>query len=222
MIRASCQCCKWPQDHPLPSSPTVLSVSNVDIFSFYHGEIGKIEVLGKAALCTSFLWCYLCSYLLNIHLTMQTVRSWCANVIIYMRICNTIKKHLSMSTYIYLKAKVSHKKTYEEYSTMTNSTWCQPNKRFETKSQSWQGHRWRHQNRSRNYIRRRNYTRNLSAVLYYLARSIDPTQITPFCLHNTPSISSRAFSLWILQRIQKYLFRNRSKICRWHHMGIHG
>ncbi len=55
VIRASCQSCKWPHDHPHPSPPTVLSVSNVAIFSFYHGEIGNIEVLGKAARCTSFL-----------------------------------------------------------------------------------------------------------------------------------------------------------------------
>ncbi len=62
VIRASCQGCKWTQDHPLPSPPTVSSVSNEAIFSFYHGEIGKIEVLRKAAPCTSFLWWYLWLY----------------------------------------------------------------------------------------------------------------------------------------------------------------
>ncbi len=55
VIMTSCQGCKWPQDHPLPSPPTVLSVSNEAIFSFYHRKIGKIEVLRKAAPCTSFL-----------------------------------------------------------------------------------------------------------------------------------------------------------------------
>ncbi len=52
VIRTSCQGSKWPQDHPLPSPPTVLSVSNKAIFSFHHREIGKIEVLRKAAPCT--------------------------------------------------------------------------------------------------------------------------------------------------------------------------
>ncbi len=51
----SCQGSKLPHDYPLQSPPTVLSVSNEANFSLCHGEIGKIEVLGKAAPCKSFL-----------------------------------------------------------------------------------------------------------------------------------------------------------------------
>ncbi len=40
VIRTSCQGCKWQQDHPLPSPPTVLRVSNEAIFNFYHWAIG--------------------------------------------------------------------------------------------------------------------------------------------------------------------------------------
>ncbi len=59
VLRASCRGYKWPQCHPLPSLHTVLSVFNVAIFNYYHREVGKIEVLRKAAPCTSFLWCYI-------------------------------------------------------------------------------------------------------------------------------------------------------------------
>ncbi len=72
VIRTSCQGCKWPHDHPLPLPPTVLSVSNVAIFSYYHREIGKIEVLRKTPSCTSFLWWYLCYYVQYIHLLLHT------------------------------------------------------------------------------------------------------------------------------------------------------
>ncbi len=54
---------KIPQYHPLPSPPTVLSVFKEAIFSFYNGEIGKIEVLRKAAPFTSFLRWYLSGYI---------------------------------------------------------------------------------------------------------------------------------------------------------------
>ncbi len=60
-------CTQWHEyvavnDHRvIPFYQLLLSLNdfNITIFSFYHGDIGKIEVLRKVARRTSFLWRYL-------------------------------------------------------------------------------------------------------------------------------------------------------------------
>ncbi len=46
-----------PPPPPPPTTPAVLNDSNITIFIFYHGDIGKIEVLRKAARWLLLRWC---------------------------------------------------------------------------------------------------------------------------------------------------------------------